>query len=401
MTEQAETVTIEQLTSAQIEVALVLTQNLSVEKLAEMLKKKRQEERAQRLLNEVVVPFPEYVKPTGKEDVLNYEYGLELAFRPMRKPSLITAQELAPLMHVKPFLKKPQGRSHKPGSWHYTGDTCVLQHMFEDMLEEVIPLIGASKGSSRLSSCGEGEIEFVSPIMERWSQIEWYYKLIRGIADKLGAKVDTDKVNSGGGHIHVSPKGKSKPETGVFSLSTAANKKNQWEDWQLAVIVIEACQQPWLPWIFNDPEDKTTARCAAIDVLKTVWEGFGSSAPWYTHRLDRRLGNNAVRINSQRKTTLEFRMFAAPHNLEEQKLHVMFVDGFIKWCLSRPNMRTRIREEPKLKYITPSDLREITYDTAVGRFKDQLDKLGLEWAAYKVFVERNMKKRYDNGWVRD
>ncbi len=94
-------------------------------------------------------------------------------------------------------------------------------------------------------------------------------------------------------------------------------------------------------------------------------------------------------------------MFGAPLNAAEQKLHVIFLDRWIKKTISDNDLEGKTKRQPMLKYTMPADFADISYDKAVGEFKNQLAGLKLDYADYQPFVERNLKFRYDKGLIRN
>lgn len=338
------------------------------DRLKSLLQKRRRAKVAQAAIS--VPPMPTYVAPDDPADMLNYEYGMELAFRPNQPPHLILPEKLVPLLCVAPKIDPSKSRSRHSS----------LFLMYQEAAPNYAAQIGAKHGSYNMSTCSWSEIEFPSPIMTKLSQIEWYYNLIRSVADGIGATVDNSKTNSGGGHLHVTP------------------IKREWTDWEQYAIIMAMCEQPWLGWVFNDPDDSETAVSPAPEITRSLLRHPNADHWWEYIRLS---GDSvAVRPNDQTITTMEFRIFQAPLNWAEQRLHVLFLNRWLGQVLKDPK-RTVPKQMPAMSYMFPQDLMGITFDKASRAFNKTLSAIGLDPADYAPFVERNMKVRYDKGWTRN
>jgi hypothetical protein len=347
---------------------------LDEETLREALKKVRAKKRAEKQAQEA--PLPPYVRPEGEEDLLSFEYGLELAFRPTSNPDAIPSEKLAPLLYVL-----PQGRIRERYSY---GTQTPIRVMSLLALEKFAKHIGAPEGRpDSLSTCGANEVEFPSPILSRWSQLEWYYARIKALADATGMTTDNEHKNSGGGHIHVSP------------------LNGEWSDNQKYTILLGYLDNPWLCWVFNDPDDSSTAVYpgrALINAMFDWYEEHKREGSWW--RALELSGNIGVRRNSGIKKTMEFRFFQAPKNWDEQRLHVLFLDKWLKHMLR--DLKKIVPSKPPVpKWWLPQDLSAINYGFARHQFHKLLDELGLSRDDYEVFVQRNMKTRFVRNWPRN
>lgn len=320
-------------------------------------------------------PLPPYVQPDDPADKLAFEFGLELAFRPKGDPDKIDAATLAPLVHL-PMSKIKTGN----GGIFFRPN--MLQKAFHAVFEGWAKQMKAETHNTKMSSCSSSEIEFPSPIMTRISQVSWYYDRVRNIADGIGAKVDSEKRNSGGGHMHVT------------------KLKGDWTDAEKFSVVMAMIEEPWIGWVFNDPDDRSTAISPVKAFINAMWNWDDDCATWWD-AFDLDGSHTSVRWNTGAKPTIEFRCFQAPQNREEQLLHVKFVDRWLTDVLTNRKQKLNKKTPPTLPYLFPQELVQIKFGEANAKFNARLTQIGLNPLDYLPLVERNMKKRYDNGWVRN
>jgi hypothetical protein len=349
--------------------AVAAAESLDVGTLQALLKKKRAAQAAEAT---VVPPLPAY-EPADALAGLHFEYGLELAFRPESDPLRVQAERLVPLLYGPPL------KSTGSPSWDRK---CSLQRMFEASLPKFVEHLKAKTGDRHMSSCGKNEIEFPSPVMTHMSQIEWYYARIKALADGIGAKPDNDKSTSGGGHVHVSP------------LGTA-----NWTDSDFVAALLEVCDKPWLSWIFNDPDDHGTAMSPVSSIVRAAWKMDEDTDGW----LDvADFAKCAVRRNeNNKKPTLEFRFFAAPRDWDEQRAHIVFLDRWLSSFLPHKGRKYDKKEIPDLPHFLPRHLMQVSFEAARKGFVKLLKELKLPLSDYQRFIDRNLKVRYDKGWIRN
>ena len=211
-------------------------------------------------------------------------------------------------------------------------------------------------------------IEITSGILHSRDEVKRFYQKASAFAKRRGWPLTGDGFTSGGGHIHVSgdwPRG-----------------KTRW-------IRNDCINRPYLPWIFNEPDDDNSANHPLTH---------------YDPHYDKHV---ALRVIGSRH--VEIRFFEAPHNLKEQMLHFDFAD---RWITSIGPTKQKVRAKRKRRpchCIFPCQPRRCyngekymdfspwPIDRSIAEFKELLEQLNLSYKDYKVFVDRNLALKYEWG----
>lgn len=237
-------------------------------------------------------------------------------------------------------------------------------------------------------------IEVPSPVFENWGEVKKWYDRVAGMMIDIGCIPHHPKVTSGGGHIHVS---KLSPEL----------IRNIFRDMQ---------NRPYLAWIFNEADDDNSAatfteelndlskelRADAARVTfdpsrfgdisdegqlaLTFFSGIKPSLKWFPS--DK---NSMLAYRSDFKT-LEFRLFEAPSNWEEQQAHIAFVQAYIQW------VDAAYKDKPPVVTMFQTKTEAaLTQPQCEAEFRALLTTLGLPFAPFERMVKENLTQRFQRG----
>lgn len=272
-------------------------------------------------------------------------------------------------------------------------------------------------------------LELSTPPFSNFQALEKYYRKAMCYIEKMNtvARVVTGQPRdlvynrtdtvSGGGHIHVAiPKPIAQDPVWLLNFLS-----NLFRDIQ---------NRPYLNWIFNDCGNvesaenfvhmkKELSRCRfdgleevkpgpdawkASPFLRIVFMGDPKiPAKWTTRDIydafDVSKGY-AVKGSASYGTkpyTMEFRFFDAKSSLEEIRLHIDFVNSYLRYIEKRTKGGTLIRNRVK----TVEDIKALAQkDRALKQFKSFMEEIGLDYGNYHRFVESNYRKRAEAGLLR-
>ena len=239
-------------------------------------------------------------------------------------------------------------------------------------------------------------VEVPSKVLKTWGTVKEFYDKAAGTLLEIGLMPHHPKITSGGGHIHVGP----------IKEMLALN------------IIRDMQNRPWLTWTFNEPDDGTTActftkslnglsdtvRAAATNVnvdpglfcddlnedaqIALVFYGNPKfvSSDWLPSSKGKMLRYIA------RHKTLEFRMFEAPANWQEQEAHIRFIESYIAW------VEATYKKSPATVTIDRLEqLKSMTEESCRMEFVKFLEILGLPAAPYQRMLDQNLAYRFKKG----
>lgn len=237
-------------------------------------------------------------------------------------------------------------------------------------------------------------VEAPSPVFEDWGTLKKWYDQTSDMLIEAGCTPHHPKVTSGGGHIHVS------------KLSPSL-MRNIFRDMQ---------NRPYLPWIFNEADDDNSADSFTSQLAKVPKElrehaakatfdpslfgdvnhngrlammFFGNLKPNVNWFPDSKGGMLAYRGEFK---TLEFRLFEAPSNWEEQEAHIRFVQQYIQWVDA-----TYSSKAPVVTMFDPKAEKALKKEDCEREFRALLDVLGLPHGPYERMIAENLTQRFTRG----
>jgi len=223
-------------------------------------------------------------------------------------------------------------------------------------------------------------VEISSPVLQSRPEFKAWFDAVTRIASHpdLDLHPHHDRMVCGGGHIHVGLKQKTK-QLRQFKYN----------------VLRDAINRPYLPWVFSQPDEE-----GACDNPMAAAESFYFNS-WRNSMLAYRRAedNSTVRDGDKnmsilwRPTTLEFRFFESPLDWSEQVDHLDFVLAYLKWC----RKEYRGEKTVDVKAWTFGALNKISMGTAIKDFKNMLITIGLPYARYSKYVERNLMPRWELG----
>jgi hypothetical protein len=272
-----------------------------------------------------------------------------------------------------------------------------------------------------------GALEISTPPFLTFQQLSRYYSRLMTYIEQMNtvSKVLTGQNRdlvysrsdtvSGGGHIHVGfPRHMSRNAAFLAGFLT-----NLFRDVQ---------NRPYLNWVFNDPGDVKSAenffylkeayyRSSRWDKPKPspdCWkeskflqfvffdnpvfpQEWTAQDVYSVFDISKGSAVKTSRPYNGKPWTMEFRFFDAKWNLEEIRLHVEFLDTYLRYIekktLKGSLVRTVIHTKEDIAVLGAKG-------RALKQFKSFMEEIGLDYGNYHQFVERNYRKREEAGLLR-
>lgn len=217
-----------------------------------------------------------------------------------------------------------------------------------------------------------GNFEVNSPIfVDNFSAIE-YYGNVTAKMKRLGLITHSKKTDGGGLHFH----------TDVQNIPI--HKR------------ISLCQNmirlPYLNWIFNNPIDTWNANNPYLTFIGEFKDANFHDLDHISVNILRGSKNNPIRFDTDNKDTIEYRFFDMPYNKKEFELLLNFIMKFHDKIIRDEYTKGQVED---IKFV--EDIRILPINYMIDKFKILLYELNLKYNDYKIFVDRNMRKRYKYG----
>ena len=244
-------------------------------------------------------------------------------------------------------------------------------------------------------ACGQDDhcLEIPTKPVTTLAQLRTAFNDIRGVMKDLYLRPHHPDTVCGGGHIHV----------GIRNSGFALE------------IFRDVCERYYLPWVFSQADEATACDnlVAAIDysddAIKELVTSRRSSFLWASadtralfdespnaHATVYGPGGKAYSISITGVPTIEFRFFEAARNWNEQWDQLDFLLRYLKFLKKRYDSGFRMHVTPRTK----RQLNRIQQEDAVVEFRKLLGTLGLKYARYKKYVDRNLRPRWELGRTR-
>lgn len=223
-----------------------------------------------------------------------------------------------------------------------------------------------------------GAIEVTGPVFSDWETLEDFYRLNMRLAAEqhhsLEPNPDASRICSGGGHLHLS--WLEKPEQNHI-------------DRTFAWLAHDLARYPAVTWAMLDPSDtKIHSPYDAINswqaALRNIWHDVDRDELVVSLR---HYCSKRYVLNYSRFDTIEFRLFAAPRNWDEQRAHLNLAMAM----LARADKRAKLAVQPTL---TPEKMERMqnswskwTIETALANFRKYIDQLQLEDRDRHILLE--------------
>jgi hypothetical protein len=309
-------------------------------------------------------------------------------------------------------------RKSQESNWVY-GFASLLEALFK---EDRLPFGAVHNDGDAL--------EISTPAFSDMEQVERYYKRLMTYIEKMNtvSRVLTGEVRdltytrtdtvSGGGHIHV-------------GIPKRISQDPVWLLGFLGNLFRDVQNRPYLNWIFNDCGNIQSAENFVymknklgdcyFDGLREVYgvkDGWKRSPFLKLVLLNQRPNFNvdwkvsdiyevfdiskgyAVKISTPsglKPHTIEFRFFDAKKNWDEIRLHIEFVNAYLKYIEKKTKAGKMIRN----RVSTVEDIQALAQnDQGLNQFKSFMEEIGLDYGSYHPFVETNYRKRAEAGLLR-
>ena len=225
------------------------------------------------------------------------------------------------------------------------------------------------------------------------------YKQSKLVPSSVGVNPNFD----GGGHIHLDYSemfGKMEDKRDYKNRATANNRKEVFGLF-IANITNYLCNNPWILWSFNNPQDNENALCPLnITLLNkrltnlTTYGLFRKSISAQRRCLGDIGGlKNKTYATPIRSTysTIEFRFFTMPACEHELQLHLDLAYGIYEYCFNLAIEGIGIVR----KYRSSSDLRKITFEESYAGLHQVCKDLKIKFSRLQSFGKiRDLKTRY-------
>lgn len=257
---------------------------------------------------------------------------------------------------------------HCPERRRYNDLTPDRLHQLSKQLRTACRRRGLTGGDPRVKP-DDATIEITSPVIRSLPQLRTFYGEARHLADQCGLRVNARGWCTGGGHLHVSW-----PRPRIEFVEYFCR---------------ESTNHPYVNWVFAEPEWDNDAVVSLIKNCDNLLIGTGTRVYWNTGKC------NGINVRERSLLHIEFRFFQAPRDYHEQELHVLFAD---RW-LSHVRRRYKAGEPVERRYRDAEALRRIPRAAAESGFYALVEEIGLDPDDYRIFVRRNLAKRYAWGFL--
>jgi hypothetical protein len=256
----------------------------------------------------------------------------------------------------------------------------------EDAEEEMVEKLLCKKevnGFPR-THLDNGSIEINSPVFDNSDAALKFFDKIDAVRDKLGLKFWDENEMNGGLHVHINLVGNSIPEKLRF----------------LNFMYKFITNAPFLNWVFNDPNDDINAMSFlsgskwtdSIKFLKKI-DGKKFMDLNALDDLDS-IKEFAVRYDKEYET-VELRFFDMVKDRNEFYLIMDFVDRLTEG-IHKASCDWSLRDY-KINFDAVKQFRVSPIEDSIDEFNLLLTKLSLNPKDYKVFIDRNLRPRFDFG----
>jgi len=227
-------------------------------------------------------------------------------------------------------------------------------------------------------------IEIPSPVFKTVEDAIKFYDICWSFLKKRDFQPKHNLTVCGGNHLHF----------GITDVS-----------W-IRAIFRDLISRHYITWVFTEPDD--TDSC----------DNFNNNLMWFIERhcfgaiQEEQNQNNIINllftnkniditkiddnkeqnicINNKGKT-LEFRCVEAPRNRQEFLEQLEFFVAYVLWIKER--MKEKQFYAPKL--LSRREIQRLNPQTAIKRFNQLLDKLGLDKEKYSKYIKRNLLPRWE------
>jgi hypothetical protein len=235
-----------------------------------------------------------------------------------------------------------------------------------------------------------GCVEIPSHILYSWKDLEKFWNFWEPICEGLGLDKVPDHSTGGGGHIHI-----------------------DCTEWEQIKVGREIAARPYLSWVFLHPSDDINGQSIAYWMASQFSSDDGDNIPfWMNPGLTAQGWKNrqgqvingfmssfrprsheckSTVINMSGSQGLEFRAFTGAYDLEEQYLHMAFLQRYVDWVLSKKTAEVPWANKREARSFLESWRN---YDRCEDAFFDLILELGLDPKAYQDYPRIWMKPRF-------
>lgn len=273
-----------------------------------------------------------------------------------------------------------------PGRWWEESALGSAMHELSNTFEIHAELAMLPKHNIHSDCCHC--VEYSTPVLKSWDDLEMCYKGASKIAKGMGLVPSIEYATTGMGHIHV------------------GGLSDREKVWAMRDIVC----RPYLSWALVHPSDDINAmpvsdhlkanthpRSGKLVNRKEYWwaQNFEAGRNSYTARLPR-WKDYALR-HAWGYDTMEWRAFDAPQDWNEQVRQMALVQryfDYVRQNADKPLIKLPFaRNKPAIREWE----RGWTFDRAAGEYRQFIKDMDLPVKQYDYWIDQNMQPRFEWG----